>query len=402
MLADVLVVGAGPAGAVAAAILARAGARVVLIDRARFPRPKLCGDSINPGALAILRRLGLARGIEPRGMRMDGMLVSGPDVSVEARYPDGLHGITIARQELDAALVADAAEAGADLREEVVARSVIFGKADIGEADVVETADETRSDVVAGVVCSSRGAPREILRARVTIAADGRHSALAFSLGLAVHPASPRRWAVGAHVEGGMTRASVGEMHIRRGHYIGVAPLPGGVTNICLVRPSAGGDARLRRPEAALREVIAGDRQLRDRFAHATLVAPPMVLGPLAVDCVHTRPVPRGLLVAGDASGFVDPMTGDGLRFALRGGELAATAALRALDRGWSGVHAAVAQARRLEFLSKWRFNRALRALVGSPAGVRAAQAGIRLSPRLLRAIICRAGDCGLAATGGR
>ena len=56
---DVLIAGAGPAGAVAATVLARAGARVLVLDRAQFPRPKLCGDTLNPGALAVLQRLGL-------------------------------------------------------------------------------------------------------------------------------------------------------------------------------------------------------------------------------------------------------------------------------------------------------------------------------------------------------
>ena len=62
--ADVLVVGAGPAGAIAALVLARAGVRVRVLDRARFPRFKLCGDSVNPGALAILSRLGLDAAVE--------------------------------------------------------------------------------------------------------------------------------------------------------------------------------------------------------------------------------------------------------------------------------------------------------------------------------------------------
>ena len=56
---DVVVAGAGPAGCIAAIVLARGGARVLLLDRARFPRDKLCGDTLNPGALAVLRRLAL-------------------------------------------------------------------------------------------------------------------------------------------------------------------------------------------------------------------------------------------------------------------------------------------------------------------------------------------------------
>ena len=76
------------------------------------------------------------------------------------------------------------------------------------------------------------------LPAAVTIAADGRRSSLAFALGLARQPARPRRWAIGAYYEGVDGLAGIGEMHIRAGHYIGVAPLPGGVANVCLVSPA--------------------------------------------------------------------------------------------------------------------------------------------------------------------
>ena len=88
---DVLVVGAGPAGAVAATLLARTGARVRIVDRATFPRDKLCGDTVNPGTIAILKRLGLAASIDACGLPIDGMRVSGDKgVLVEGRYPDGV------------------------------------------------------------------------------------------------------------------------------------------------------------------------------------------------------------------------------------------------------------------------------------------------------------------------
>src|SRR5262247_96515 len=99
---DVLVVGAGPAGAVAATVLARAGARVCLVDRATFPRDKLCGDTVNPGTLAILRRLGVAGEVEARGLRVDGMIVTGTrGARVVGRYPGGLYGRAILRRDLD-------------------------------------------------------------------------------------------------------------------------------------------------------------------------------------------------------------------------------------------------------------------------------------------------------------
>jgi flavin-dependent dehydrogenase len=84
------------------------------------------------------------------------------------------------------------------------------------------------------------------------------------------------------------------------------------------------------------------------------------------------------LLLAGDAAGFVDPMTGDGLRFALRGGELAAEAALEELASGRPSF-AALHERRAHEFSGKWRINRALRAIVGSP---RALELAAMLSKR--------------------
>jgi flavin-dependent dehydrogenase len=186
-------------------------------------------------------------------------------------------------------------------------------------------------------------------------------------------------------------------MHIRPGRYIGVASVPGGLTNVCLVKPSFPGDDDLRDPAARLTRELAADTMLRDRFAGARLVAPPVVLGPLAVD-ISSRQI-EGLLLAGDAAGFVDPMTGDGLRFAVQGGELAGLAALDALQNGWPGVHARLAAQRRRAFATKQRFNRALRAVVGSPAAVSLATTAARAMPGALRAVIVRAGDCDLAGS---
>ena len=120
------------------------------------------------------------------------------------------------------------------------------------------------------------------------------------------------------------------------------------------------------------------------------------MLGPLAVDVV--RDDIAGLLLAGDAAGFIDPMTGDGLRFAVRGGELAAAAALDALEHGWNGVHARLRASREREFASKWRFNRTLRTLVSSRAGVRAASVGARFAPGIVRRLIVEAGDAKAAS----
>src|SRR5687768_2705618 len=110
---DVVVAGAGPAGSVAATVLARAGVRVRLVDRLSFPRAKLCGDTLNPGALSVLRRLGLAERVEGTGLELHGMMVTGEGhVSIEGRYPPAIHGRSITRRILDAALLEEALRAG--------------------------------------------------------------------------------------------------------------------------------------------------------------------------------------------------------------------------------------------------------------------------------------------------
>ena len=399
-----LIVGAGPAGAVAGAMLSRAGARVRLVDRATFPRDKLCGDTVNPGTLARLEQAGVAGDLARRGLRVDGMRVTGESgVAIEGRYPGGRFGRAIPRREFDWLLLEAAIAAGCQFEPGVVVRRALVEESGAGRT-------------VRGAVAGVGGGETEI-DAAVTIAADGRHSTLAFGLGLARHPRSPRRWAIGGYYENfgplptnrgqtgvrlesdpgpdpGLTPGVFGEMHVRRGRYIGVAPVPGGLTNVCLVRPSQPGDGDFRDAAALLQRELTRDPQLRDRVAGARLIAPPVVLGPLAVD-VH-GPGIDGLLLAGDAAGFIDPMTGDGLGFAVRGGELAAAAALRALEHGWTGVHARLAAERGRAFAGKWRFNRALRALVGAPRAVDAAAAASRFAPGALRAVIAHAGDCHL------
>jgi flavin-dependent dehydrogenase len=309
-------------------------------------------------------------------------------VTIEGCYPVGVSGRAMVRRDLDWLLLRQAVAAGCQFEPGAPVQRVVV-------------ADESGRRKVTGVAVGGGGRARTIA-ARVVIAADGRRSAIAFGLGVARHPARPRRWAVGAYFADfaplmgvvPAVSASFGEMHVRRNCYIGVARIPDGLTNVCLVKPSRPADPDLRDPAALLLRELAHDPVLRDRVAAARLVNAPVVLGPLAVDV--TAPLLDGLLLAGDAAGFIDPMTGDGLRFAVRGGELAAEAALDALANGWSGVHARLARARRREFAGKWRFNRTLRALVASPRGVAAATVGGRLAPPAFRAIIAHAGDCAI------
>lgn len=351
-----------------------------IVDRATFPRDKLCGDTLNPGCLAMLDRLdaAVAKRVRARALAITGMTITGPGgVTVNADYPARLSGAALLRRELDEWLLEAAVRAGACF--------------DPGVA--VQRPDVAEGPFRVNGVRSKCGRREYALRARVLIAADGRTSRLAASLGLSRFAAKPRRWAYGTYFTGVSGMSSHGEMHIRGEGYVGVAPLPGGIANVCVVRERP----NLTPGEAAatvIANAIAADRTLRDRFAGAGAVSDVAVLGPLAVESVAAGC--PGMLLAGDAAGFVDPMTGDGLRFAIRGGELAAQAALSELETGMP-AHQQLLASRTREFAGKWRVNRALRSLVGSRGALACAAVAARAWPVPVQQLVAIAGDVDLA-----
>lgn len=378
-----VVVGAGPAGSIAALVLARAGVDVELFDRATFPRSKLCGDTVNPGTLAILDALGVGAAVRVSSRPVTGMLVTGPNgAAIAADYPDGVCGAAIERRDFDSALLAAAISAGARFTSGVRV-----------DAPVIEP----KTGRVAGIRVHDSGGDHDV-RADVVIAADGRGSRLGSALGLTRFAPVPQRWAFGAYYRGIDDISTRGEMHIRSDGYLGVAPMAPGLANVCVVRELAHADRTAGTPaedtiEAAIRE----DGRLRERFSAARRVTPPVVLGPLAVDAARAG-LP-GLLLAGDAAGFVDPMTGDGLRFAVHGGMLAAESALNELMTGRPAC-GDLLRARRREFSGKWRLNRTLRWLVGSPAALDVAAALGSRWPAAIRALVAAAGDVALVGRG--
>jgi flavin-dependent dehydrogenase len=375
---DVLIAGAGPAGSLAGTILARAGLRVLIVDRETFPRDKLCGDTLNPGAVRLLESLNLRGGPLTTARPLAGMLLSGPHAQVSARYPGGQVGLAITRRDFDRWLLDEAIRAGARFHPGLVARQPLV--------DVV-----AGKPLVKGLEFEERDASRRKLRlpASITIAADGRRSALARALGLSSHPKRPRRWAFGVYATGVRGTTDLGEMHVRHGHYLGIAPLAGDLVNVCLVtgpRPEG------RAPMEIINRAIAASPEIQERFADARFVTQPTVLGPLAVDV--TAAGVDGLLLAGDAAGFVDPMTGDGLHLAIRGAELAANEIMHVLTVGdLTGAPERLWRARARAMHGKLRFNRTLRAVVGSPAAISMAEWGARLAPGVFRRLVSVAGD---------
>jgi flavin-dependent dehydrogenase len=296
---------------------------------------------------------------------------------VSADYPAGLSGAALIRRELDQWLLEAAVDAGARFDPGISVRGPILSERPFRVNGVRGTCGDREYE----------------FRAPVVVAADGRASRLASKLNLSRSGRSPRRWAYGAYfteVDGLTTH---GEMHIRTDGYVGLAPLPGALANVCVVRGwrnlAAG-----QNPEQLIAHSISRDAVLADRFARARRVSDIAVLGPLAVDAWAAGC--HGLLLAGDAAGFVDPMTGDGLRFAISGGELAAQAALVELERGTPACDRLLSWRLR-EFKGKWRVNRALRALVGSPRALSCAALAARAWAAPVERLVGVAGDVGIA-----
>jgi menaquinone-9 beta-reductase len=317
---DVAVVGAGPAGASSAALLARLGCRVALIDRAHFPRPKACAEYMSPGVVAAARGLGLEPALVG-ARRVRGMEIMSPEGTV-LRLEYDLRGrpvdaFTLTRQRFDAALVSLAADAGAQVMEGVVIR-----EPDLADGNVV------------GIRGTERGRSMYV-SSRLTIIAEGARSVLARSLALACRPRWPMRLGLVAHYEGvrGLSE-EFGRMHVHSGGYCGVAPLPDGVTNVGLVVEM---DAIARSGRSAsrfLEDWIRSHPALRETMAGGKLID--RVRGVAPIGARARKSWFPGALLVGDAAGFFDPFTGEGIYRAIRGAELATRVAMNALEPGGS------------------------------------------------------------------
>ncbi len=354
--ADVIIVGAGPAGSAAAVLLARYRYRVILVDKARFPRDKPCGDYCNPGAAEMLSRLGCLGDVLSAGAsEIAGMSVYAQDGSgVEAVFPTGT-GLLIPRRRLDAVLLACASRAGAEIVEGVAVETVRI------RADGVEV----------------RSASDRPLRARVLIAADGMRSTIARGLGRLTVPMHGR-YTVGAYFSGLPHTAPRGELHLGPGYYCGVAHFGGGVANVCMALPK-----RLWRragPGETFTAGLAALPVLADAMAGARRESAFRCTGP--VGFAAREPVADRTLLVGDAAGQIEPMTGQGIFLALRSAELAAGVAAEALDAGdLSSRHLSrYAHRRRRETAGGLTISRCLQHLALHP----------RLTPVLVRRLAAR------------
>ena len=367
---DAIVVGGGPAGVASALFLRQRGHEVLLLDKARFPRDKICGESVSPEAWRLLDALGMAervRGLKPQPVL--GMTLTSPDgTRFAGRYPDDRQGFAIRRERLDALLLHAARDGGVEVREGVAALELI-----------------RRDGRVAGVRCDTDALP-----ARLVIGADGRDSMVARGLGL--RRGDPlRRFAIRAHFDGVQGLSQHGEMHVIAGAYCGIAPLSATSANVAVVlEPRELRAARGDLPGFFAR-LLKRWPEVQARLQGARLLGPPRALGPLAVRA--RRLSAPGALLVGDAAGFYDPFTGEGITLALRSAELMAPVADAALRSGRLDDLSRYDRERDAATRDKFLLNRLLQRLIGWPALADAVARRLRRRGDLADRLVGIAGD---------
>jgi flavin-dependent dehydrogenase len=281
-----LIVGAGPAGSFLAYLLARSGQQVMVLDRARFPRAKVCGDSLNPRCAELWRRQGLWDSFS----RLPHAPIVG--VSLENEHgplfvqdQPGREHRAVERRLLDAWLVQQARQAGAEVWEETTLQQI----GDHGE--VVTSAGEVRADRIVG--------------------ADGRNSQIARLAGLIVETERCPRVGWQTHVPASWVPDQRVHLRIFSEGYYGLVRINETQADLCLVL-DAGTEVTA---DTIVQRYLPGGETLQWKK-----------LSP-----IERKPVPPGrgaLWLVGDAARVVEPFTGEGIYFALATAELAAQAIL--------------------------------------------------------------------------
>ncbi len=337
MTYDVVIVGAGPGGSTCAALCATAGWKTLLLDRATFPRDKVCGDCVNPACWPILDRLGVSEQLltQPHARLAAVEFIGLDGRNVLLPLPtEGRGEIAISRKLLDETLLQRAIAAGAEVRQETTVTGIAAGWK-------IET---------------NRGA----FSARHLVGADGRNSTVARLLDL-LPPALRDRVGLQTHAPDAVGFGDKVALQFLPHGYAGIAGIGGGALNLCVVA---------RGPHLEELQAWAADRfKLPPEQAWRSMT-------PLA-----RRPIPAqhgSLLFVGDAARVVEPFTGEGIYYALASGTLAADCLTKDRLPDYAASHAALYRGR------LW-INRLAKAAVLSPRLSSAMLAIARVRPSLLR-----------------
>jgi len=339
---DVAIVGAGPAGASAAIEMRTRGFDVALLDKSTFPRHKICGDFLTPGTAGRLARIDAEAFSRVSPATLDGMRITFEGTSILSDFPPDRRGWSLSRFQTDEILLRRAEREGARLFAPV--RVDRFYRHPGGGHQVEGTYPD---------------GGRMAVRAGLLVEAGGRHGLIARRLGWRRVDARLTRYALWSHMQGVRGLGARGEMHVFRGGYVGIAPLdPDGTANVTMVlTPSMMSKAR-GNVLSFFRRTLENHPELGIRLAEARFIAPLKGTGPLACrsDCL----VGDGVALVGDAGGFVDPFTGEGVFIALESSRLLAEAVA-------AGSPESYERAFRARFGSKLLLCRLLQTVIARP-----------------------------------
>ena len=408
---DAIIVGGGPAGACASMHLAMEGARVLLLEREKFPRAKLCGEFISPECLAHFARLGVLEEMEGAGGARVGETIffarSGRRVCVPSAWfgaettcggdvsASGGGALGLSRAEMDERLLRRARAVGVEVLEEAQTVGVLFEEGD---------AQQQRRRV-AGVRVEWRGEVLE-LRAAVTIDATGRARALARRVEQATLKGNGAREAKAqgatqkrmplvafkAHLEDARGAEGACEIYFYRGGYGGLSRVEGGLSNLCFIVAARDVRARASDAERVMREIVMTNARAAETLKGARVGSEWLAV---ALESFGRRElVPcEGLLTVGDAASFIDPFTGSGMLMALESGELAGACVARALPQlraggRFAGLAADYRALYRERFAARLRVCSWLRRAAFAPElATEAGIAALATSERLRRAL---------------
>ncbi|MGW7295851.1 geranylgeranyl reductase family protein [Streptomyces xiamenensis] len=331
--ADVIVVGAGPAGSTTAYHLAQAGLDVLLLEKTSFPREKVCGDGLTPRATKQLVGMGIDVSEEAGWLRNKGLRIIGGGHRLQldwpelAAYPD--YGLVRRREDFDELLARQAEKAGAQLFE----RCNVTGPVQ----------DDRAAGRIVGVTAKLGEDKRQVtFRAPVVVAADGNSSRLSLAMGLHRNDKRPMGVAVRTYFTSPRHDDDYLESWLELWDRRGDEPrlLPGygwifgmgdGTSNVGLGILNSSSAFR----ELDWREVLkAWCASMPEEWGYTPENMSGPIRGAALPMAFNRKPhYSRGLLLVGDSGGLVNPFNGEGIAYAMESGEIAAEVIVQALAR---------------------------------------------------------------------
>ena len=326
--ADVIVVGAGPAGATTAFYLAQSGLDVLLLEKSRFPREKVCGDGLTPRAVKTLVSMGISVSEQDGWVRNKGLRVIGAGKRLELPWPELAsypgYGLVRTRLDLDETLARRAQQAGARMLEGVTVTGPVL--------------DERTGRITGVVAKAADGGDDRTYRARIVVAADGNSSRLSVAMGLRKRDDRPLGVAVRTYFTS--PRHDDDYLESWLDLWDGDRLLPGygwifgmgdGTSNVGLGLLNTSAAFGHTDYHALLRKWLEG-MPAEWGFTEENRTQP--IRGAaLPMGFNRTPHYHEGLLLVGDAGGMVNPFNGEGIAYAMESGEILARTIVQALAR---------------------------------------------------------------------